>query len=260
MLAASITPAPLAVTATDTNKAYGSVLTFAGTEFTLAGTLFNGDTLTNVSLSSAGAAAGAAVGSYPITASAAQGVGLGNYTIAYYPGTLTVTPTALAILSIVSSPGNTNIIITWTSISNSEYQVQYKATLSSTNWVSLAPDVIATGTTASFTDHPAGASQRYYRILFVASAPLTAPVIQSIVGAGTSNVVITWTAISNQVYRVQSNANLASTDLAQPGSGCNGHRQHRLVHRPPGCRISAVLPRCAGVKPDATDTAGGGGQ
>jgi hypothetical protein len=211
MLAANITPAPLAVTATDTNKVYGSVHTFAGTEFTLAGTLFNGDTLTNVSLSSAGAAAGAAVGRYPITPSVAQGVGLGNYTIAYYPGTLTVTPTALTILSIVSSPGNTNIIITWTSISNSVYRVQYKATLSSTNWVSLAPDVIATGTTASLTDHPAGASQRYYRILFVSSAPLTAPVIQSIVGAGTSNVVITWTAISNQVYRVQYNANLAST-------------------------------------------------
>ena len=89
--------ASLAVTARDTNKVYGSVQSFAGTEFTLSGTLFNGDTLTNVSLSSAGGPASATVGSYPILASAAQGSGLSNYMIVYTNGTLTVGAASLAV-------------------------------------------------------------------------------------------------------------------------------------------------------------------
>ena len=93
---ANITPAPLAVTATDTNKVYGSTLGFAGTEFRVTGTL-DGDTVTNVTLTSAGAPATATVGSYAITPSAAQGDGLSNYTISYTNGTLTVNPAALTV-------------------------------------------------------------------------------------------------------------------------------------------------------------------
>ena len=50
-------------------------------------------------LTSPGAAATATVAGspYPITASAAVGSGLGNYTISYVPGSLTVTPAALTI-------------------------------------------------------------------------------------------------------------------------------------------------------------------
>src|SRR5512136_1733241 len=80
--------ANLTVTATGTNKVYGSEHTFAGTEFSRSGTLFNGDTLTNVTLSSVGAPASATVGIYPIIPSAAQGSGLSNYTILYNSGTL----------------------------------------------------------------------------------------------------------------------------------------------------------------------------
>ena len=70
---------------------------FAGTEFSLSGTLFNGNTLTNVNLSSGGTSASATVGGYPIVASAAQGVGLSNYTIFYTNGTLTVGAAGLAV-------------------------------------------------------------------------------------------------------------------------------------------------------------------
>src|SRR5205807_5934710 len=75
---------------------------FAGTEFTThAGDLVNGNTVTSVSLSSGGAAMTATVTSpgpdYAITASNAAGSGLGNYSISYNPGTLTVTPRDLAI-------------------------------------------------------------------------------------------------------------------------------------------------------------------
>ena len=94
----TVTNALLAVTANSTNKIYGGTRTFAGTEFTLTGgTLFNGNTLTNVTLASAGTNGGAVVGSYAITATNAVGVGLTNYAISYTNGTLTVTPAALTV-------------------------------------------------------------------------------------------------------------------------------------------------------------------
>src|SRR5258706_1055700 len=78
------------VTANSTSKIYGQTVTFAGTEFTASG-FVGGDAVTSVTLASAGATNTAAVNSYPITASAAAGSGLGNYVISYVDGTLTVT-------------------------------------------------------------------------------------------------------------------------------------------------------------------------
>ena len=71
-------------------------MTFAGTEFTTSG-LVNGDTVTSVTLTSTGSAATATVAGspYPIVPSAAVGTGLGNYTISYVNGTLTVNTAAL---------------------------------------------------------------------------------------------------------------------------------------------------------------------
>jgi hypothetical protein len=91
---------------------------------------------------------------------------LPNYAVTSNNGTLTVTaPSSPTILSIVRSPNNANVTITWTSISNSVYRVQYKTDPASTNWLDLAPDVTATGGTASFTDQPGNASQRLYRTM-----------------------------------------------------------------------------------------------
>jgi hypothetical protein len=88
----------LTITASSTSKPYGQAVTFAGTEFTASG-LVNGDTVTGVTLTSAGAAAGAGVAGspYAIAASAAVGTGLDNYTISYAPGRLTVSPKALTV-------------------------------------------------------------------------------------------------------------------------------------------------------------------
>ncbi|HVV94236.1 MAG TPA: MBG domain-containing protein [Hyphomicrobiales bacterium] len=96
--ALSVTPKALTVTADDLTKTYGDTLTFAGTEFTSAG-LVNGDTITGVDLASSGAGKTATVtgGPYAIAASNAAGTGLGNYTISYAPGSLSVTPKALTI-------------------------------------------------------------------------------------------------------------------------------------------------------------------
>ena len=94
----SVTNALLAVTANSTNKIFGGSRSFAGTEFTItSGTLFNGTTLTNVSLSSTGAGTNAAVGTYPINASGALGLGLTNYTVSYGAGTFTVVPATLTV-------------------------------------------------------------------------------------------------------------------------------------------------------------------
>jgi hypothetical protein len=88
----------LTITANSTSKTYGQTVTFAGTEFSSSG-LVNGDSVSSVTLSSAGAAATATVAGspYAIVASAAVGSGLGNYSISYVNGTLTVTRAHLAV-------------------------------------------------------------------------------------------------------------------------------------------------------------------
>jgi YDG domain/MBG domain (YGX type) len=97
----TLNPASLTITAKDASKTYGQSLGFAGKEFTLSGMLYNGDTVASVRLTSGGAATTATVTSpgpmYPITPSAAVGSGLGNYTIAYTNGTLTIYPAPLSI-------------------------------------------------------------------------------------------------------------------------------------------------------------------
>ena len=80
----------------DATKTYGDTETFAGTEFISVG-LCPGDSITNVTLTSTGAVATAAVSPYPIVPSLAQGVGVGNYAITYRNGRLTVGQKSLAI-------------------------------------------------------------------------------------------------------------------------------------------------------------------
>ena len=89
-----ITPAPLTITAGGDSKVYGTP--FTATAFTPSG-LMNADTVASVTLTTAGADAAAAVGSYDIVPSAAIGTGLTNYTISYGNGTLTVTPATLSV-------------------------------------------------------------------------------------------------------------------------------------------------------------------
>ena len=101
--ALTVSPKALTVTANNRTKIYGATVTFAGTEFA-AGGLVNGDTVTGVTLTSAGAAASAAVAGspYSIVPSAAAGTGLGNYTISYVSGSLTVSKASIG-LSMSSS-------------------------------------------------------------------------------------------------------------------------------------------------------------
>ena len=88
--------AGLLITASNTNKTYGELLSFAGTEFTTEG-LTNNDTVDLVELASDGATNTAPFGSYDITAANASGTGLTNYTLSYSNGTLNVGKAGLLI-------------------------------------------------------------------------------------------------------------------------------------------------------------------
>ena len=94
----TVNPAALTITPVDESKIYGQAFTFLGTEFTTE-TLFNGDTVTGVTLSSPGAPATALASGlpYPIIASAASGSGINNYAITYVTGSFTVTAAPLVI-------------------------------------------------------------------------------------------------------------------------------------------------------------------
>ena len=83
----TITPAALTITADDAQKEEGDTLLLNG--FSVAG-LVAGDSVSGVSLTSAGTVASAAPGTYVITASNAAGTGLSNYAITYVNGQLTV--------------------------------------------------------------------------------------------------------------------------------------------------------------------------
>jgi len=88
----------LTITASNLVKTYGTTYTFAGTEFGTSA-MVGGDSVTSVTLNSTGAADTATVAGspYSITASAAVGTGLSNYTITYDPGTFTVNQAHLEI-------------------------------------------------------------------------------------------------------------------------------------------------------------------
>jgi hypothetical protein len=94
----SVSPAALTITANNATKSYGTLLTFAGSEFKTTG-LLNSDAVTSVTLNSTGTLATATVagGPYSIIPTAAVGTGLANYTVSYANGSLTVNGSPLNV-------------------------------------------------------------------------------------------------------------------------------------------------------------------
>ncbi len=92
-LTANITASPLTVTASNQSKTYGQTVNFGSgsTLFTSSG-LQNSETIGSVTLTCTGGGAAAAVASYPITPSTATSgtFAVGNYSINYVDGILTV--------------------------------------------------------------------------------------------------------------------------------------------------------------------------
>jgi hypothetical protein len=101
----TVTPAPLTVTAKDLQKTYGDYLNIPVTEFLTPSGLFNGDVVSSVTLTSTGSAATATVAGspYPIVPSAASGIGLTNYTLAYANGAMTIVTRNITIAADAKS-------------------------------------------------------------------------------------------------------------------------------------------------------------
>jgi hypothetical protein len=74
------------------------------------------------------------------------------------PFTVTVVSAPTADITVT---GNI-VTITWTAIAGQTYRVQYKDNIDDATWTDLAPDVSASGSTASTTDTTT--SQRFYRV------------------------------------------------------------------------------------------------
>ncbi len=156
-----VNPKALTITANSTSKSYGDIVTFAGTEFTTIG-LTNADTVTSVTLTSAGAAASATVSGspYAIVASNAVGTGLGNYTITYVDGALTVDPKALTITADSTSKTYGDIVTfagtefttigltnadTVTSVTLTSAGAAASATVSGSPYAIVASNAVGTG-------------------------------------------------------------------------------------------------------------------
>ena len=104
-------------------------------------------------------------GSYSIIVSNGT-LNAANYRFSFVDGILAVMYMPPAIFSL-SAANSTDVIITWSAVSNLTYRVQYLSGFDSTNWHDLAPDVTATNNTASAEDNPGGAPMRFYRIMIV---------------------------------------------------------------------------------------------
>jgi hypothetical protein len=157
----------LNVKADDKSRFYGA----ANPVFTASYTGFvNGETFGTSGITGAPglttpATSASSPGDYPINA--AQGtLSSGNYVFTFTNGTLTVILSQPTILSI-NGAGTTNVLITWSAVSNLTYRVQYQTNLIDGPWSDLVPDVTATNAVATAPDNPGNAPVRFYRILIV---------------------------------------------------------------------------------------------
>ncbi len=210
--ALTVNPAALTLTAGNKNKTYGQTALFTGTEFASTG-LVNGDTVTDVSLNSSGAAATASVADspYAINAGNATGTGLTNYTIQYQPGTLIVNRALLT----VTADNQTRMY----SLTNPPLTASYAGFVNSENTARLQGGPIL-GTSAN-PGSPVGSypitiaqgtlSADNYSFVFnsgiltVTSAPV--PVILSF--ELTNQVIgVTWSSVAGALYGLQYSSNL----------------------------------------------------
>jgi hypothetical protein len=155
----TINKAPLSVTADSKTKTFGTI----DPAFTASYSGFvNGETpaVLGGTLSFV-RATGETVGTYLITPG---GLTSANYAITFNTGVLTITAPAPAMRPL--SIGGGNVLISWSSVSNATYRVQFKTDLKAANWTDLAGDVLASSNTASKTDLFTK-SNRFYRIQVV---------------------------------------------------------------------------------------------
>jgi hypothetical protein len=79
----------------------------------------------------------------------------------------------VAVLMPEASIRISEVEVCWTSVSNQNYQVQYRSTLTTNAWTNLGSPVAGTNSTTCITDKVAlGQPQRFYRVVTVPGATL----------------------------------------------------------------------------------------
>ncbi len=132
---ADIAKAAMTITANDASKTAGQGIVLSG--YTSSG-LVAGDSLSSVSLNSAGAPTSAAAGSYAIIASNAVGTGLSNYDIDYTDGTLLVS----AAVAETTSPGTSPSYLAALTYNNQTVPTEGKQQAQESS--ALTPDMLVT--------------------------------------------------------------------------------------------------------------------
>jgi hypothetical protein len=213
----AITPAALAVTASAKSKTYGSTLALDGAADFNASGLLNGESIGSVTLSAsgspAGTAAAAAAGAYTITPSAATGGTFDptNYSIAYATGTLTVSKAPLAVTADAKTKVYGSVDPAFTATYAGFVNGETPAVLSGTLAFSRVPGE----NIGSYLITPGSLTSANYTIAFntglltiTAPSPLMLPITRG----DANNIVISWTSVSNGIYRVQFNSDLNTTN------------------------------------------------
>jgi hypothetical protein len=158
LVAVTVNPAPLTVTANNRTNESGTPLVFAGTEFTTSG-LVSPDTVTNVTLTPNGSGS--------IIPANAMGIGLDNYNLAYVPGSLTTVDTNPAVVTVQGSAGGFGL--GFSNLSGASFTVfgSTDVTLPIAAWSNLGQAVeLPTGSGFfQFTDAQATNNvERFYRV------------------------------------------------------------------------------------------------
>jgi len=151
-----ITTLPLTITANNLNKCVGSVMSYAGTEFTTSAMAAT-EGIASVTLTSAGSASGAVANTYdlvPTVAVAVAGTDLANYSITYVKGNLVVNPPTVGGLVTGGSsicPGSTSNLLTLSGHTGSV--VKWQSSVSPfTSWTDIA-NTTTTYTTVILTEN-----------------------------------------------------------------------------------------------------------
>jgi uncharacterized protein involved in high-affinity Fe2+ transport len=204
----TVTPVGLTITANNQSKLYGAAVPALTVSYS---GFVNGDSATSLTTPptvATTALASSAVGTYPITANGAVD---SNYAISYLPGTLTVTRAALSVTADSKSKAfdaaDPAFTATYAGFVNGETQAVLDGTLSFTR----APGENA----GTYLITPSGLTSANYAINFntgTLTITASAPLILALTSAATTNVVITWNAVSNTTYRVQYKGVLSATN------------------------------------------------
>jgi MSHA biogenesis protein MshQ len=255
----TVNKAALTVTAnTPAAKTYGTLVTFAGTEFTTAG-LVNADTVTSVTLTSAGAAAAATVAGspYSIVPSAAAGTGLANYTITYVNGTLMVNAKALTVTANNASK-TYGATLTFAGTEFTSSGLVNADTVTSVTLTSAG--AVATATAGSYSIVPSaavGTGLANYTITYVNGTLTVNTVVvssfnafESTTAAGATTVgVVIQTKIAGSVFSLDV---VAISGGAQSAGFTNTVKVELIPNNGTSCLTALALPGYAALSPTIT--------